>query len=61
VGLFSLNVSNPKLVNARHLGYISADQYGHKKDLEMGGACVGENTDMHKKFRFVYLKESGHS
>jgi hypothetical protein len=43
--LFSLNVSNPKLVYARHLGYISVDQYGHKKDLEMGGVCVmrGEN------------------
>lgn len=38
--LFSLNVSNPKLVYARHLGYISVEQYGHKMDLEMGGVCV---------------------
>jgi hypothetical protein len=60
--LFSLNVSNPKLVYARQLGYISVDQNGHKKDLEMGGVCVmhGE-TDIYKEFRFVYLKERGHS
>jgi hypothetical protein len=42
VVLFSLNVSNSILVYAIHLGYISIDQYGHKKDLEMGGGVMHE-------------------
>jgi crotonobetainyl-CoA:carnitine CoA-transferase CaiB-like acyl-CoA transferase len=51
VVLFSLNVSNPKLVYARHLGYISVDPYGHEKDLEMGGGMChawGEQTYIRK-------------